>query len=543
MEQIQVLLNSRIDVVRLFIKLASQYIELIVDVIRGLNPDEYTGIQEAFAAMDKILSSLVISANSNLIASMNQLYINISDLDMYINRILSTVANQHYANRATHNKSTTAAVNVLHIKNSVLNAYEKYSDISLKDDDAIMSIVLGLISPDDAFVFIIANENTINKFTTKLIQWTSPKIAGERRRRLEMLIEKQKDLLLASTRLRLTGPGIHGLICRYNLRPMSSSMSPETLLNSLGANYNSEKSFHDNLRKFAGQNGVILFNKSTKSPVEFNSAGLLTPSDPPINPLAGLNKRIIEKYNTANMLPYGGQSQPAEIILPGNITQPATWYIFETINGTDWRMLAEKIPADRITGILHGLTTRPQQYHAIQSAEILTKYIDARSKSLLSEYEIVINNMPSTEPLKIAISDRIMAGFEQRATADVPKSPEEFANAMINNDDIEKILLDVLTHSTGVKGKGAAEYLVTYVAKFDSIIRTFTKEFERQWNIHPLTARFFEENKNISVGSLAEIGRAIVKSTIDELDRSKLWSDYDQTLKEFFMEQKQIIVE
>lgn len=551
METIPEILRARMESIFVIVEKASRYLEIVREIVQSINSAEYKKVNDDLATMRSFAEEIPTMdiTQVHLLRNMTNLYQKFVTIEQCFASVVSLFENQTYTKLAVYNMSSTYTTNIYHERNAAILAHEKYLDTATRDDEIIFKIVFDKITDiNEAVAFVIDNENIINKFTIKLIHWVISNTSGEKRRRVELIVEKQKDILLNATRMDMRNqPGVQGLIYRYNLRPLTPSIPINELFDQLGAKYNAKISPNENFESFVRKGpGLIVINKATSSPVEFSLSGLIdidyvTAHDLKTNPLSGLTKKIVERFNTARLLPRGGVSEPVKHF----VGKTQNWYVIESINGELWRILGlrgEKIiPNDAIIGIIKGLTTRPHQYNVMQCETILKKCLDPKAKVLLMDYEEEKIAAPSSEPIRFAIIDTLTRGFETRLAK--INNPNSFRELAIDRDNINETLLDILTHSTGIYGKGSSEYLITYIAKFDGIIRAFTKELERRWGEEVLPERLFKEHSGEDLKNmLRTIFISVVTASVDELDRSRTWTEYDMTLKEFFLERKQAIV-
>jgi hypothetical protein len=94
-----------------------------------------------------------------------------------------------------------------------------------------------------------------------------------------------------------------------------------------------------------------------------------------------------------------------------------------------------------------------------------------------------------------------------------------------------------------VAGKKSAECLLTYMVKFDSVVNIYVREFDRQWTAHGIPAMTFREyvGENLQKYLITHY-RMVATAAINELDRSSLWTSCELSLKEFFIDRRQVFV-
>jgi hypothetical protein len=555
-EKISGLLAPRLNHIRSMVEKGAQYLDIVKNIVMSINPKQHGDTMTNMEYLGKKVAEIEHIkwdiAPTAILAAAASLYQDFIDVDTRIQQLISVVENETYSKLIIYNMSSTYTTNIYHMRNGISLTHEKYLEAVLADDESIFSIIFALpYSPDELFSFIVEHDHLINKFTIKMIGITIATTTPERRRRLELIIEEQKDLVLGSRRIDLSGAaGIQGMMVRYNLRPLTRSLVPAALFAFAEAEYNPDVSLDENFVAMAGRGpGVIAINKSTPSPVEFDLSGLIDDkyimaNDLKTNPLSGLTKKIIDRFSTAVLLQRGAR---AAAVRRYQGREHDKWWIFESINGDLWRVMGRDgdhlIPSSAIQGLLKGVTTRPHQYSSAQESVILSKYLDPLSQLVLTEYEDMKVSPPSSEPIRAAILDRLSTDFEAKISADPPTTAAAARRAAVDRHVINEVLLDILTHSTGVHGKGSAEYLITYIAKFDSIIYDFIKKLERQWGSINLPERVFKELGRAELKSeLMTVFRGVTRAVVNELDQSNTWTDYDLSLKEFVLERGQIVV-
>ncbi len=547
-DRIPELARGRLQSASVVLQKTSRYMEIIGDIMRGLNPSGHADVMSATRETPEIIARIsAFELGENILSSVFDLYKLVTALDEHLQLLTGVFENQTYAKMALHNMSSTYTTNIYAERNAAEVAHEKYKHASIRDDEEIFALVVSE-AQCDIIEFVIRND-TINKFTIKLIDWAIANSTGEKRRRAELIIEKQKDTVLGVERIKLAGAGVQSLISRYNLTAITRSMPLGELFTRLKLGYSANDSLEDNCARLARAGpGFILVNKSTPSPIEFNLSGLIdldyvVKNNMKTPAMSGLTKKIIERFNTANMLARGGPAEPTRVI-PGTVPM---WYVLETINGVLWRQLGcagqTIIPTNLVTGIVSGLTTRPHQYNDIQSDVIISRCFDPVAGMILDDYEKLKTEVGTSEPMRAAIVDKLTADFETKIAGSMPGSPQELLAMVVDQTAISGVHLGILTHTTGARGQGSGEYFITYITKFDGIVRAFIKELNRRWESAAITARDFKELAREPLRALlVKTYRDVTRAAAAELDSSRTWTDYDITLKEYFLERKQAII-
>lgn len=563
-KNIVIMLKSRAKIAEQIIIKSRKYIDVVKDVIVGTNPQEYYSIIKQADIAQRYCAEWMSDKNdfkdtAIQLQNMSETYNRLAELDAILRHLVDLMHNDEYGRLAIYNMSTTYATNINHERNSAYLLYEKYLTDSLQDDGYIFEIVMRQYDIKKAehvdllFKFVItALDNpekiTINKFIIKIIASLIVVLSGERRRRLELIIEQQKDIVLGAGRAVISHlSGVHGSIVRCGLKPVTPSMSMASLFKQFGAIYEYKLTAEENFARI--DEGVIILNRTTSSPVEFDLRGLtdlqyITENNLKIKPNSGLTNKVMQKYNTARLLKQEQKTSAPPQIYHGRVNK---WYVFETIDGGRlFRMLSregiEPVSGESIIGLVSGLSLRPQQYNKIHAEDILQKCHDPKSQLILATYEETKTVPLSSEPLRVVIVDNLAKQFAIDLAKNHPTTVVQLRNLIINDRVIGEILLEVLTHA-GIKGKGADEFMITYIAKYESIARDFVKTLDRKWNDAKIDDRLFKEYSGADLRKiLDEVFRNVVRAAVDELEKTKVWTEYDMTLKEFYLHQEQIVV-
>lgn len=559
MSEINKILVDQMEYIDMFVAGAIKYIETIKDVVKSMNPDEYQRSMDNINLLKQFVDELskwdVKGTGIELLQYTMDLYEKYVLLDKSVAIIMSVLQNQSYARLSLYKMSAAHGMNVQQDKNRTITYYEKYSGMLMSSDEKIFNAVFAAMdvanNPDVAFGWIIAHDKIINKFTIKLIDVVIKLISGEKRRRLELIIESQKDMLLGTTRLNMNNwKGSQAMLVRYGLRPMSSSVPPSRLFEELGAKYDQKSSLDENFKALAAVGpGVIYINKATRNPIEFDLRGLIdidyiTKHDLKTNQQSGLTKKIIEKFATTKLLSRGDGPAPIVQYPPKSDNK---WYIIESIDGNTVRLLGKNdshiITSDMVSGLIRGLSTRAHQYNSIQAEDILSKCFDPHAQMFLQEYENEKHVLPSSEPIKAAIMAELTDKFAERLKRSQPRTADEYKRLAVDPQSTNEIIIRALTRSLNLYGKNSVEYTISYIYKFDVIVRTFLKDLILNWLDTNIPERVFKEFEQENLHNyLMEMYINTTKKSMDAMDRNNLWTDYDVSLKEYFLRKKQTVV-
>jgi hypothetical protein len=557
------LISNRINIIASDALKYEKYIDGVKDIVSSVNPEFYKQCIEAHGQLSSL--SVKITNNAKQLDSLlgdikildilMGIYNDLFALSSSMEVLISLIQNQNYIKLMLYNMSATYTTSFYHERNTMISNYEKYISVSVDEDSEIFKSIFESLkikdSPDRILLFVLDNENTVNKFTINLISEVIKYLKGEKRRRVELIVESQKDILLNVSRIKLSKySGVQSSLVRYGLAPITKSMSLEKLFETLDYEYKSDKSIEDNFTDFTQEKkcGLIVMTSSSMSPVEFNARGLIdhayvNANDLKTNLQSGLTKKTLERFNTADVLERNKPvPKPNEVYGKGPI-----WLVFQTINGSLYRCLGNgtesKISSDKICGLITGLSTRAHHYNKLQSNDIINKCFDSSASSILQDYESMKQSPPDPSVIKHSIIYELEKKFKESIEDSPISSVADFKTRLIDIPLITEVLLDKLTHTTGVAGKGSTEYLVTYIARFEGTINRFIKELENKYTIMKLKPSIFKElTEDALVSHIISVYLSIITATIDELDKSRVWTDYDISLKEFFLERKEAIV-
>ncbi len=422
----------------------------------------------------------------------------------------------------------------------IRNECSEYKKFSLDLDNDFFQDAIKNKKPE--VINEIADKLRLNKFHLFLVRefFTS---AGKKAPLISERIEEIKNRLLHSERSDLMDekfdPSI-GLISRYGLIPVTEFMPLNRLFELISRPYDTTVHQEDNIRALnVGLIGSIIIKRLTGNPIELNirplidaeyvnSRGLLS------QPGAGLNEKIIERFNTARNINRLNTIKPP-YTFQKNISMAAQKvYIFETLNNREFRLLAHDFYTrdylvDRalIRGIEKGLSTRARQYNA---AQLDSDFMDPAATYIIS----------TVKELKSTISiDSIVARISTELISILETSP-------IGDDVATKLKQIIRDHAAAVVEKVLGEIFslpkyfearMTAVSKIDDIISLFTELASRHISKKrlPAGANAIEMKR-----AAADVFREAISSALREIDKRHLISELDFSTKELFMKQKDI---
>jgi hypothetical protein len=522
----------------------------ISQYVIGFNPREYEIVNNCVSSIKSNHEGLLGLEfdSANVLGSSAKIYDLYGKIHYCLSEIHSAFTNEYYYKLSSQNKSSTFNTESIRERNKFLIHYENYTD---QDKDAYMLnwVIDNLPDRDTVFSFVVDNQKQINKLVIKLAGYLVAQLVGTQKKEIETIINTQKDLALGAERIDVKGlKGIHSLLVRYNLTPLSGAIHLSRIFSEMDLKYNPNNSLEENMKLITTKGpGVIFINISNKSPLIFDIRGLIDERyieqmELKTDIMAGLTKRVLLRFNTTYFLPQNTTEQGDTVIFPGSWDE---YYVLVTNNGKNWRYFGingdKLIPRAALKGILDKPTGRPHYYNNIQEEIIIGDCFEPNSVLMLTEYANSLEAKSSGAAVESKIIEELMKSYTTRAANKTVNDITTLRELSYNLDDISKILFNILLPKSVTTGKGVVEGLITYIGKIEAISWALSKEIIRQWDTIEIPKRLFLENSG------NELNRVILKTlefiftkAMKELEDSRTWTDYDTTLKEFYILRKQL---
>lgn len=489
-----------------FADAAQKYLSVVESLIIGDNPELYRKITAKIATMRE---KIVVGPPS--IAAYIETFGAIERYDGDAAEVAAVVSNDVYMRRFLYNSSSSGAIATL--QDAALAAYNAIKHGAIED------IVHEAIATGEDVVEALGVVKHGNSFVVKLIETAAKGTTGAKKRALTAMIDSIIDVTLGASRVKLEFGGIQGLTSRYGceIGPVVSE---------------SEFTGGQSLAEFVAPDGLVVYNCSAGTALQFDARGLIDAAYIEANglktpPLAGLNKKILQRFATVTPIP-GGRSDDDTVIVPGT---SESWRVFQRLTKTHIRELLDA-PAEKM---LAGISGRPRRYSEIQEKTIMARCFDPNAPTTAAEYENTKAVKFDSGVVRVAIRDKMVSLFS-RSLAGV-KNERDLQDAAIKVPEITNILIDTLVTSTGMRARKSPEHIITYLSKFDGITRAFIKELEKRWGKSGITGKVFKEYSGDGLGEyLAGVYAAVVDSALAELDKTGSWSEYDLSVKEYFLD-------
>jgi len=544
--------ESRLKNIEIFLDKCIVYFNIVKEYVKGKDPAEYKRVEDALGQVREIINRIIATdIDGDPAESLFRIYDDFKQLNYYMNFLLSFNGNDHYTKSALLSKSTTYTTNIHNVKHIARQMYDLYVAASVAEDNLIFDYCYDKINPGkqntEKLVRWLVDKN-INKFTINMMGKLIKDSRGDSTRKLELIIERQIDLLLAADRRDISQyHGTQGILVRYGLVP-GISMPLEALFAQIRAAditapYDATKTPEENIS--AIKYGVIYMNHSSSSAIEFNLNGLIDEeyiikNDLKTNPQSGLTKKILNRFTTMARLASGTTAKKTQIFNRG-----PKYICIDTINEQSYRLLMQRgsisIDDSGIRGILGGLTLRPSRYHQIVYEKIKDVCFDKHADFILQKYKDDTLVRESAYRIKSKIMDAFFLWFHNAETH--ISSFAELKRVCTDEKLLSEITLDALVFVLNIDVKTTREFMLTYIVIFNGIIHDFVKEVERRWLEMTSAERIFRENSGMELKKIMrEIAGRELEAAIDELEKRKRWSDYEVGLKEYFLKQKELQV-
>lgn len=330
------------------------------------------------------------------------------------------------------------------------------------------------------------------------------------------------------------------LISRFSLLPATEYMSKEALVATC-----------------KGQ--ILTINKYTTKPMQYNIMPLLNleyviANDMMTSEMSGLNKKILKRFSIIKELPTTSQTSSKFIDAPKDVS--ANSIIVECLNDTYYRIMHNGIPNSNdvsspgatIAKILSGPSDRADKYAKISTEPIFSKCVNLDHLKLMVSYMEKQFKSSSSFSLKEYIIGDYMnlftKAFNNKVILGVPFIRKTISGVIIGSKNIlrNRMLLYVfdISMKTDIENVNISdmidtEALLTFVVKFESAYKEFSREMFNQLNsvidsgiiTNQKTDVPEEQHKNILFAC-----NKIISGAVDSMDtKPSRWTNMDITIK------------
>ncbi len=596
MDNLKEIIKNRFNQIEKYLESIKKYFSTVKVIIEGTNINDYRKINEniefisKFVATDVDLSGLLSKDDKLKIMALNDLWSNLQKLYDAIDEFDSILLADKYVDRVIFMMSQSGGMEFKLFRMNIFNAHERLINEIKDTDNNLFNSIIPTLNRGNCIEFLLTNDTT-NSFTTALMFYLMKTGNENERTRMRKLIENRKDVALGVTRKLLFGSGnsIENLPLLYGLVPACQVMSIELLLKEIGFGSIhgglSKKEYHTtrtsdspimvstapiSKRIYAplrtvisksdlikslqnisdashGEFGFVLLNRGSKSIIEFDIRGLISPSY--VSALAtgpnfGLNKKFIKRFSTVT---HHNEFRGDDIInvIPENANIKYVYiidlFIDETFGegGTkiSGRILSlelgkYKTQVDTVPGLLVGISSRPYRYNEILSDKILTNYSDSLAEGIISTLGEIKSGKSSE-----AIKNTLLNSFLEHYDAEKPTTYDNFKALFTSWGELDGILIKAMMHI--VHKQPTAEMLLTYLVKIDDVSRMFNAELELALKDANVSVEMFTQlNKEDLRKQLREITRQVVTTAANQLDQGNQWTKHSLSLKEHFIDKK-----
>lgn len=532
-------INEKLSAARTIKAKAEARFNLVANAMAKLDHRLFSSMKLSMAAVDTLATQITVPSGLTVDA-LSKLFDDLESLDDHLRTLVTIFDDSEFNRLALFGKSTTFANNLSYERESALGAYRRMdTTYSALIDDFINAMDIPA-NVNRTYERIVSDQRTPNKFTIKVID-ALVKLSGPKNN-LFAIIEKQKDVLLGATRKDISAhAGIQGMLVRYGLTPVFPSVAIDELFDILGLGDPPQSNAFMELAERTGA-CVVVVNKGSTSPVEFDLRGIIDQRYILANGLdtkqtAGLNKKVLRKYATSALLPCADGPGRAHIYGP---RESRKVYIFETINGRLYRALGKNgefpVSAESVAGLLSGLTTRCERYSEIQLGIIKGACFSSRADTLLAKYASARSPEISSEFVRKAIIEDLSAVFGALLFT-LPANAGQLRRLSPARDVISAAVISAVTGSSRSRLGNSQEHMLTFVAKYDGLIDRFAKELDRRWSTVTVRDGIFTEYSEEKLrAELVSLYKTVLSAAVDEMDKSRAWTEHDITLKEFVLD-------
>lgn len=484
------------DILAIAYNTSSQYYEKISDVVSKLSPDNN------YSDVIKLLNHRII-ASDNLV-DVSKIFDFIDFISSTLHDVNTMANDTRYSRAALHSMSSTYTLQLTQLKNTINSCYEKW--LHMNPD----TLVNTFNDSFDVEELLAVASIGVNYFIISMIK----RVKYDHR--LELIIEKQKDTTLGSIKRipNSTAIGCQAIITRGCMLPTSVIKS------------------YDELKKLSQKGpSVILLRTGCKNPILFNIDGLtsldyIVEHDLSTPAFAGLNKKIISRYNTVSI---GFDTLPAPIeILRG---ADVLYTIYENISGDDWRLLkfqgTQELLKDSQVKFIFDVSCRPSSYYKKSFVDPVDPIYNMRVDTYKSSRIDL-----SSDIIQRRLYEKFVAWFESIIVN--IDSNDSFHNNCINRDTVTNIIVDVLTSETETYSNyNDPEVMCSHILKFESLCKEFLQLLDKNLAKITIPDRLFteetrQEQENALHGYMNDIYKVAIESIGDR------WSEFETSVKESF---------
>jgi hypothetical protein len=595
MDDLKEVIKNRFNQIEKYLESIKKYFSTVKVIIEGTNINDYRKINEniefisKFITTDIDLSGLLSKDDKVKIITLNNLWSNLQKVYDAIDEFDSILLADKYVDRVIFMMSQSGGMEFKLFRMNIFNAHERLVNEIKDTDNNMFNNIIPTLNRGNCIEFLLTND-TANSFTTALMFYLMKTGNENERTRMRKLIENRKDAALGVTRKLLSGSenSIEDLPLLYGLIPACQVMPIELLLKEIGFGIIhgglSKKEYHTtrtsdspvmistapaprpsrallrtainksdlikNLRNISnksGEFGFVLLNRGSKSIIEFDIRGLISPSY--VSALAtgpnfGLNKKFIKRFSTVT---HHNEFRGDDIIniIPENTNIKYVYiidlFIDEMTTPNDAKISGRilslelgkyKTQVDAVPGLLTGISSRPYKYNEILTDKILANYNDPLAEGIISTLGEIKSGKSSE-----AIKNTLLNSFLEHYDAEKPTTYDDFKALFTSWGELDGILIKAMMHI--VHKQPTAEMLLTYLVKIDDVSRMFNAELELALKDANVSVEMFTQlNKEDLRKQLREITRQVVTTAANQLDQGNQWTKHSLSLKEHFIDKK-----
>lgn len=492
----QVELDKYNEILKVIHDTATQYYDKISDIVHKLSPTN------SYSENIKFIDCKLVASNN--LADVSKIFDLIDNLGSKLHEIASMVNNATYSRAALHSKSATYTLQLVQLKDTVNSRIAAWFKLDL---DMIVTCFTGTVNTDE--LLLVASTH-VNYFIISMIK----RVKYDHR--LEQIIEKQKDVTLGS----------------INRIPNVTAIGPQSTITCGFMLPTEVHKTYDELKSIAKTGpSVILLHNGCKNPIIFNIEGLtsidyIIKHDLETPPFAGLNKKIITRYNTVSI---GEDSIPKSIEILRGVD--VLYTIYENISGVSYRLLkylgTHELLKENQIKFVFGVSERPSAYHN----KSFVNPVDPLYMIRVDKYKAEHIDL-SADIIQRRLFEKFVTWFESIIVN--IDSNESFHNSIISRDTISSVIIDVLTGETETYSNyDDPEVMCSHIIKFESLCKEFLQLLDKNLSKIVIPDRLFtsetrHEQENALHGYMTDIYRAAIEHIGDR------WAEFEMSVKESF---------
>ncbi len=433
--------------------------------------------------------------------------------------------------------------------------YNELYDVALKSTRELLSDPM---AAERFSEWILENRRYTNKWIFTCISELISMTRGNKRFKLLRVVEDKKDNVLGSPRIPLNTDspitrmpaihmdnliqpiirtGAHSIISRCGLVP-TRSMTAREAFQYIHADYH-EATFEKNIKRVVAekQRGILFIDLSgAGTAIDFDLSGIISPNADPPEGTRGLNKQVIDFFDTVRVLPVIDIRTPRENIIARSGTNE--WYVLETINGELYRWglyLGEPvIPVSRILSVIKSQPTRAEKYQWLMGEEILRIAINPFSTTMMRAYEDNIIQMASGVGVASSIEDAIYFALSRDVRSAKATTYDGLMHIVRDEEFLSRVIMKELDKVAGPTNSPEPELGLPRMYRHQNTVDVFLRTYDDRWRKDKYDPDSYDGSP-ASIDLFLGFLKILVSSTVADMTKNSFWDSFLIGPKEFWM--------